>query len=283
MQNNPLISILIVAYNPGEYLRNTLKSCLNQSYENIEILLLDNNSSEDITQYFPINPSEIKKIQLIKSTENLGPYRGLNLLLEKAKWQYIAIQDHDDIWHPTKLEKQINFLKEHREYIGCGTNTVMYYEGDRKYFEYYLEKTNFFTVHPSLLFRYDEKFRYDTSKTEYMCDAHSLKYRLCGWEKKIYNLEESLTLHLIKKTSGNYSYRWYSLSMTDIQQTFAIHSAKFATLITGWEIMRKLIYPILNFLWLENWINPIERIPFRIMGKQIKTTQGDEWWRSYIN
>jgi hypothetical protein len=75
----------------------------------------------------------------------------------------------------------------------------MYHEGDRKYFEYFLEKINFFTVHPSLLFRYDGKFRYDTSTTEYMCDAYSLKYNLCNGEKVIYNLEESLTLHLIKK------------------------------------------------------------------------------------
>lgn len=50
MSDNPLISILIVAYNPGEYLRNTLKSCIEQTYENTEILILDNNSSEDISK-----------------------------------------------------------------------------------------------------------------------------------------------------------------------------------------------------------------------------------------
>jgi teichuronic acid biosynthesis glycosyltransferase TuaG len=81
MPNKPLISILIVAYNPGEYLRNTIQSCLDQTYENTEILILDNNSSEDINQYIP----QSDKIQLRKSEENLGPYRGLNLLLEKAK------------------------------------------------------------------------------------------------------------------------------------------------------------------------------------------------------
>lgn len=142
-----------------------------------------------------------------------------------------------------------------------------------KYFEYFLEKKNFFTVHASLLFRYDGKFRYDTSKTEYMCDAYSLKYNLCGGEKKIYNLDDSLTLHLIKKTSGNYSYRWYKFNITNIKRTFSIHSFQLATLITGWEINRKISYPILNILGLGKWINPIERIPFRMMGKEIKTTQ----------
>jgi glycosyltransferase involved in cell wall biosynthesis len=129
--------------------------------------------------YFPTDSEQLAKIKLIKSTENLGPYRGLNRLLDEAHGDYIAIQDHDDIWKAEKLEKQIDFLETHPEYIGCGTKTVMYYEGDKKYFEYFLEKTNFFTVHPSLLFRYDGKFRYDTSTTEYMCDAYSLKYNLC--------------------------------------------------------------------------------------------------------
>ena len=282
MQNKPLISILIVAYNPGEYLRNTLKSCLNQSYENTEILLLDNNSSQDITQYFPIEPSNLKKIKLVKGKENLGPYRGLNRLLEDAKWEYIAIQDHDDIWHREKLEKQINFLENHQEYIGCGTNTIMYYEWDRKYFEYYLDEKNYYTIHPSLVFKNNQKFTYDT-QIEYMCDAYSLKYNLCWWEKKIYNLTETLTLHLIKSTSANYSYRWHRLSLENIRRAYKLHSFFYATLTIGWEIKRKISYPIFNFLWLGKWINPIERIPFRIMGKDVKEMKGSEWWGDYIN
>jgi GT2 family glycosyltransferase len=75
MQNNPLISILIVTYNPGEYLRNTIKSCLEQTYKNTEILILDNNSKEDISQYFPTDIEDLKKIQLIKNNENVGPYK----------------------------------------------------------------------------------------------------------------------------------------------------------------------------------------------------------------
>lgn len=281
MQNNPLISILIVAYNPGEYLRKTLESCLDQTYLNTEILILDNASSEDITQYFPIKEEKFQKIRLIKSTENLGPYRGLNQLLDEAQWEYIAIQDHDDIWHPEKLSKQVTFLETHPEYVGCGTNTIMYYEADQKYFEYYLDEKNYYTVHPSLLLRNDTWFHYDI-KTEYMCDAWSLKTNLCHGEKKIYNLAEPLTLHLIKSSSANYSYKWHRLTWENIQRAYALHSFLYATLTIGWEIKRKIVYPILNVLNLGNWINPIERIPFRMMGKKIKTTQGNEWWKNFV-
>ncbi len=106
-----------------------------------------------------------------------------------------------------------------------------------------------------------------------MCDAWSLKNNLCHNEKKIYNLSESLTLHLIKSTSANYSYKWHCLSIENIRRAYELHSFLYATLTIGWEIKRKISYPILNILGLGKWINPIERIPFRMMGKQIKTTQ----------
>lgn len=280
MENKPLISILIVAYNPWEYLRNTLRSCIEQTYENTEILILDNNSSEDISKYFPIS----SKIRFIKSEKNLWPYNWLNLLLEEARWDYIAIQDHDDIWHPDKLEKQVDFLEHHREYIGCGTKTIMYYEWDKKYFEYLLWEKNYYTIHPSLIFRKtNHEFRYDTSKTEYMCDAWSLKNNLCHGEKLIYNLDESLTLHLIKKWSSNYSYKWHRLNLVNIKQAYKLHSFAYATLTIGWEVMRKVTYPILQILWIGRWIDPIERIPFRIFGNQIKTKEWNEWWENYIN
>lgn len=281
MQNKPLISILIVAYNPWEYLRNTLRSCINQTYQNTEILILDNDSSEDITTYFPTDSQQFSKIKLIKSTENLGPYRWLNSLLDEALGDYIAIQDHDDIWHPQKLEKQIDFLETHPEYIGCGTNTIMYYEADQKYFEYFLDKENYYTIHPSLVFRNNHKFHYDT-QVEYMCDAYSLKYNLCEWEKKIYNLTEPLTLHLIKTTSANYSYKWHRLTIENIRRAYKLHSFFYATLTIGWEIKRKISYPILGLLWLGKWINPIERIPFRMMGKEVKKMKGNEWWTTLI-
>jgi hypothetical protein len=158
----------------------------------------------------------------------------------------------------------------------------MYYEADQKYFEYFLEEKNYYTIHPSLLFRYDGQFRYDTSETEYMCDAWSLKNNLCHGEKKIANLIEPLTLHLIKKTSGNYSYRWHTLNMTNIRRVYQLHTPVYATFTLLWEIKRKFWYPILNVLGLGKWINPIERVPFRMMGKKIEKMRGDEWWDRYM-
>ena len=158
----------------------------------------------------------------------------------------------------------------------------MYYEADKKYFEYFLGDTNYYTIHPSLMFRNNGIFRYDT-KVKYMCDAWSLKMNLCHGEKKIHNLHEPFTLHLIKSTSTNYSYRWHQLNMTNIKRAYALHPPLYATFTLLWEINRKLWYPILDFLGLRDWINPIERIPFRMMRKKIQEMKGNEWWNSFVD
>src|SRR5680860_1452252 len=102
----PKVSVLICTYNAQKYIETTLQSILDQSYTTLEILILDNNSTDhtlDILQKFTD-----KRIQIFPSKKNLGPFGGLNFLLEKSIGEYVAIQDHDDIWHPEKIEKQIN-------------------------------------------------------------------------------------------------------------------------------------------------------------------------------
>lgn len=110
-----MVSVILCTYNAENYIRATLESILCQSYTSIEILILDNNS-KDITVEI-IKSYKDTRIHLYPSEKNLGPYGGLNFLLEKAKGDYIAIQDHDDLWHPQKLAKQIAFLDNNHKYI----------------------------------------------------------------------------------------------------------------------------------------------------------------------
>src|SRR3990167_596097 len=119
---NSLVSVLICTYNAEKFIKSTLESVLNQSYKNIEVLILDNGSTDKtvpIIRTLALHNAqpltyEVRKgpsIRLIESKKNLGPYKGLNVLLELAKGKYIAINDHDDIWHPEKIKKQVSFLE----------------------------------------------------------------------------------------------------------------------------------------------------------------------------
>ncbi len=126
MTDRPLVTILIVTYNAERYIAATLQSCLSQTYQSIEVLILDN-ASEDRTIHLIRSFNDLR-IKLRQSQKNIGPYAGLNELLPLAKGSYIAIQDHDDLWFPEKIERQVSYLGQHSEASGCGTLTFYYYE-----------------------------------------------------------------------------------------------------------------------------------------------------------
>ena len=119
----------------------------------------------------------------------------MNFLLEKAEGEFVAIQDHDDLWQREKIARQVEFLGTHAEFVGCGTATLMWYEGDQKGFVYCLKEGNR-TLHPSLMFRNDGRARYPHQV--YMNDAYFQKKVLCKGKKLIANLGEALTFHRVR-------------------------------------------------------------------------------------
>ena len=262
-----LVSILLCTYNAQETIVQTLQSCLNQTYQNFEILIHDDGSiDETLVAIQKINDS---RIQVLNSWKKLGPYRWLNFLLDHAKGEYIAIQDHDDLREPKKLEFQIQFLDKNTDYIWCGTKTRMRYEGDSKYFDYFLWEKNYYTLHPSLMFR-NQGFRYPEDKV-YMNDAWFQKEVLCKWKKKIKNLDQMLTIHRIKEGTKNYSYKRFSLNRENLHTLYHLHSWRYATAALGIEIMRKILYPFLQKIGQGSIIDKIERFPFILQGYCIET------------
>ena len=108
---NSLVSIITPCYNSELYISETIKSVINQSYTNWEMIVIDDLSTDnsiDIIEKFIIND---KRIILIKSDKNRGAgYLGI-WGLKKASGQYHAFIDSDDIWHKNKLQIQVNFMQ----------------------------------------------------------------------------------------------------------------------------------------------------------------------------
>lgn len=267
-----LVSILICTYNAENFIVDTINSCLNQTYKNFEILIHDDQSTDKTIDV--INKLWDKRIKIIDSWKKLWPYKWLNFLLDHAKWNYIAIQDHDDLRYPEKLEKQVNFLEENKKYVWCGTKTLMRYEWDNKWFEYYLWKENYYTIHPSLMFRNNKKYRYPN--TVYMCDALFQKKILCDWKDLIWNIDETLTIHRIKKWSENYSYKWFRYTKENFKTIFWLHPVWYGILCIWFETLRKIVYPILHKIKKDNWIDKIERLPFILQGYKIGKIKNEE-------
>lgn len=112
--DNLLVTVAIPFYNAEEYIEDAIKSVLNQTHRNIELLLI-NDGSTDKSVIKAREYLEDKRVKLIDDGRNLGLVARLNQSVELAKGRYYARMDADDIMHPERIERQINFAEQHPE------------------------------------------------------------------------------------------------------------------------------------------------------------------------
>lgn len=106
-----LVSIITPTFNAEKYIRDTLQSVLNQSYQNWEMILVDDASTDQTVKIINDFAEKDVRFKLFKLSKNSGNGFARNVALEKATGKYIAFLDADDLWFSLKLEKQIQFLK----------------------------------------------------------------------------------------------------------------------------------------------------------------------------
>lgn len=109
MNQQPLISVLMPAYNSELYIAEAIESILNQSYQNIELIIFDDGSSDNTRQV--IQSFDDPRIVKVLSDQNYGVVRARNEMIDRASGQYIALMDADDIADRTRLEKQLRSLE----------------------------------------------------------------------------------------------------------------------------------------------------------------------------
>ncbi|WP_026712844.1 glycosyltransferase family 2 protein [Flavobacterium daejeonense] len=107
-----LVSVIIPTFNSEKYISDTIISVQNQTYQNWEIILVDDGSI-DATRTIIITFLTDKRIQFYPLGKNSGTGVARNFGVTKAAGKYIAFLDADDLWKPQKLEKQIDFMQTH--------------------------------------------------------------------------------------------------------------------------------------------------------------------------
>ncbi|WP_427161674.1 glycosyltransferase family 2 protein [Aliinostoc sp. HNIBRCY26] len=105
----PKVSVIIPAYNAMAFLPTTLESVLKQTFNDYEVIVINDGSSDGIIDWFT-QVTDIR-VKLI-SQENQGPAAARNHGINQAQGEYLAFLDADDIWAENKLEKQVNILDE---------------------------------------------------------------------------------------------------------------------------------------------------------------------------
>lgn len=105
----PLVSVVIPAFNASIYIERTLRSAARQTYRSLEIIVVDDGSTDDtaklVEQMALIDP----RIRML-STSNRGVAAARNTGIAASSGQFVAFLDADDLWHPTKIEKQVKAL-----------------------------------------------------------------------------------------------------------------------------------------------------------------------------
>ena len=111
MLNNK-ISVIIPTFNREKTIVDSIKSVLNQSYRNIELIVVDDGSTDNTESL--VKSIKDRRLKYIKLEHNNGACYARNIGIERARGKYIAFQDSDDVFHQDKLKKQLNNLKSNK-------------------------------------------------------------------------------------------------------------------------------------------------------------------------
>lgn len=116
---NSLVSVIITCFNSSKYIYSSVSSIINQTYSNIEIIIVDDNSSDDTLSI--INNMKLldNRIKILKNDINYGTYISKNIGILHSIGDYICFHDSDDFSISNRIQKQVDFMSKNNNYAGC--------------------------------------------------------------------------------------------------------------------------------------------------------------------
>ncbi len=220
---NPKVSIVMSVYNGVGLINKTVDSVLNQTLRDFEFIIINDGSTDSTQDLIKEYILKDNRIILLENKENIGLTKSLNRGINLARGDYIARIDVGDLWDKIKLEKQIKFLEENKEYIICGTQVFCIDEKGKILGRSLYKNTdkdirkNFFTreatfLHPSIVFRntkiyYREFFRHSQDLDLYM---------QLFFKGKLYCLSEFLTFSKLSFSDLTIKKRYYQRQYQNI-------------------------------------------------------------------
>jgi len=113
MEESPLVSVIMPAYNSADFIAEAIQSVLQQTHLTWELLIIDDASDDNTVEIIEKIASADPKIQLFQNKTNQGAGISRNIGIKSAQGAFIAFLDADDLWLPEKLETQLEFMKIH--------------------------------------------------------------------------------------------------------------------------------------------------------------------------
>ena len=126
MDENKLVSVIMSVYNDANRVKKSIESILNQSYSNIELLIMDDGSTDNTFEICKNYQNE-NNVKIFKNNQNIGLTKSLNILIKESSGYYIARQDSDDTSEIVRIEKQIDFMS-HKNLLVSTTRAYVFNE-----------------------------------------------------------------------------------------------------------------------------------------------------------
>ena len=113
-EHHPLVSVIMPCYNMERFIADTIRSVINQTFADWELLIVDDVSTDGTVAQVQSFTENDDRIHFNINTEHSGIAPTRNRCIQEAKGRFFAFLDADDIWHPEKLERQLHFMLEHQ-------------------------------------------------------------------------------------------------------------------------------------------------------------------------
>jgi glycosyltransferase involved in cell wall biosynthesis len=123
MQDIPLVTVVIPTFNKAKTIEATVKSVLRQTYPSVEIILVDNGSTDSTRAVISGLAESLVGLRVINLPENLGPSNARNTGIRNSNGRYIFLLDGDDLFHPNKIAIQVAFMQANPD---CGLSVTSY-------------------------------------------------------------------------------------------------------------------------------------------------------------
>lgn len=120
ISKKPLISVVMPVYNAGDFLAEAVRSILNQSYRRLELIMVNDASTDNSWKIMESFAKRSKRIKIFRNKKNMGVSETVKKAISKAKGDYIARMDADDIAFPNRLKKQLTYLLAHKNVVAVG-------------------------------------------------------------------------------------------------------------------------------------------------------------------
>lgn len=244
----PLVSVVMPVYNGEKYVKFALDSIVTQTYPNFEFIIVNDGSTDktgSILNNYKKKYSHL--IRIINQKKPLGKSGdpATNVGIQQAKGKYIAKMDADDISHPDRLQKQVDYLQQHPQIFLVGTQAYVIDKKGQVLGEKNCPLThaeiyrNFFLynhiIHPSIMFRRERKRKFYDIRFDFFNEYYTF-FKYMNQGKVIANLPDHLMYYRIHGENDTLTH-----TRTKFKSTLAIRS----TFITQFRYL-----PTFHQLWI---------------------------------